>query len=130
MSSNTCLGMLIAAGMTAGIAGQSCDASGHRTHVSVVDRATAIKAENPDALVVGIDTNGKLTLNQIDLGTIRDPRVLNEKLEAVFEERRRSSIDQTEILIELSGQVEFDDVTALIASIRPLRPTRIKVMTK
>ena len=130
MPSNKYLGMLIAAGVTAGIVCQSCEAGGHPTQVNVIDRAIARRPDDPLALVVGVDTTGKLTLNQIEIGTIADPTVLNENLEAIFEDRRRSAIDQTEILIELTGQVAFDDVSALIASIRLLRPSRITLTTK
>ena len=131
MQGNRYLGMLITVCLTpGGMILQACDTDEQPTQVSIIDRATAVFPYNPEALIVGVDATGKLTLNRIEIGTIADPKVLTEKLEPVFKDRRRSSLGETEILIELTGQVSFDDVSALIASIRPLRPSRIIVMTR
>ena len=130
MPGNRYLRMLMAAGVTAGLACQSCETGGHLTEVSVVDRAAAKAADDPLALVVGVDPSGRLTLNQIEVGTTTDTAVLSGKLQAIFEDRRRLSIDATEIRVELAGEVAFDEVSALIASIKLLQPSRITVMTK
>ena len=130
MPSNRRLRLAVAASLAAGIGFPACDGNGQATQVVMIDRASAKPAADALALVVGVDKSGKLTLNQIEIGTIADPTILSEKLKAIFEDRRRSSIEETEIVIELTGNVAFDDVGRLIASIRPLRPSRISVMTK
>lgn len=130
MPSNRFLELLTAFAVTTGIVCQGCAAGGHSTEVKVIDHATARPADDPLDLVVGIDTTGKLTLNEIEIGTLADLAVLNKKIEAIFEDRRRASIDETEISIEITGPVAFDDVNTLIGSLRSLRPSRITVLTR
>src|SRR5688500_14532685 len=115
---------------SSGTALHSCKTVARDSHVDFVDRVSADKAEAPLALIVGIDGSGKLTLNQIGTGTISEPSVLVEKLTAILVDRKRSSIYQDEVLIELGGSVAYEDIDALIAVLKQLQPTRITIVTR
>lgn len=130
MSSNRYLVVTIVIGTMVAIGCQACHGDGPTPQIHVIDRSRAGQPDNPLKLIVGVDANGKLTLNEIEVGTIEHPDVLNEKLEAIFEDRRRFLIEESEIRIELTGQVAFDDVSTLISTIREVRPSRITVTTR
>ena len=109
---------------------QGCGGAANAPYVSFVDQESVREAKDPLDLVISIDAEGRLTLNQIETGTIGDPGELTEKLRTIFEDRRRSSINEAEVLIEMAGTVAFDDIDALITSLRPLGPSRITVVNR
>ena len=119
--------------MTLGLAStlvSGCGSAGRQPDITFADRAIAAPLDDPLSLVVSIDSDGRLTLNRIETGTIYAPATLNEKLKSIFEDRRRSSIDKNDLVVETVGPVSFDDVDRLVRSLETLGPSRITVITK
>jgi len=124
------LGPLIVTIAAASTVLQSCGSAGPEPDIRFVDQAPDSHVVDPLALVVSIDAGGKLTLNQIETGTIANPAVLNEKLRTIIDDRRRSSVYENEVLIEMVGTIAYEDIDALISSLKPLELSRITVAAR
>jgi hypothetical protein len=99
--------------------------------VEFVDRHTVFeleKKQNPLLLVVEIGENGKLSLNKIETGTVSDPSVLSEKIEAIFKDREKAGIAEKEIFIELQGTIRGADLENLIKSLAAAKAAPIRVI--
>lgn len=99
--------------------------------VDYVDRNTVFSSEkraNPLTLVVEIGTNGRLSLNKIETGTIADPTELAERLKAVFEDREKASIGEREVIVDIKAEVERRDFERLIESLKKARAAPIRVI--
>src|SRR5688572_27945925 len=124
------LGPLIVTIAAASTVLQSCGSAGPEPDIRFVDQAPDSHVVDPLALVASIDAGGKLTLNQIETGTIANPAVLNEKLRSIIDDRRRSSVYENEVLIEMVGTIAYEDIDALISSLKPLELSRITVAAR
>ena len=81
-------------------------------------------------LVVEINSHGDLTLNRIETGTVADPALLAERLRAIFEDRRKASIGEREVLIEMEGSIRREDLDRLISTLAKAHVSAIKVTRK
>ena len=109
---------------------QSCGSVGREPDIKFASRTPGPNVVDRSGLVVSINSDGKLALNTIETGTIADPAVLSEKLRAVIDDRRRSSVHENEVLIEMVGPVPYEDIEALIMSLKPLQLSRITVVAR
>lgn len=82
----------------------------------------------PLRLVVEIDENGRLSLNKIETGTIGDLTVLNEKLQAVFDDREKAGIGEREVVIDPQGSVKNEDVEKLIENLAAAKAAPIRII--
>ena len=109
-----------------------CRSSPKIVRVDLIDRTDVTapgKKPNPRLLVVGLDENGRLSLNKIDTGTISDFAVLNEKLRVVFDDREKAGNGEREVVVDPQTDVKNDDLEKLIenlaaAGAAPLRIIR------
>ena len=86
------------------------------------------KKSDPFRLVVGINENGGLRLNGIEVGTIAEPDVLYEKIKSVFDDRARNGISEKEILIQQTGAVKSEDLDRLIETLAKLKASPIRII--
>ena len=99
--------------------------------VDLIDRNTSsIVSEKPKSLrlVVEIDENGRLSLNKIETGTVRDLNGLNGKLEAIFEDRQKAGISEREVVIDPQSDVKNEDLEKLIESLAAAKAAPIRVI--
>jgi biopolymer transport protein ExbD len=99
--------------------------------VDFVDRNAVFafgKKPNPLMLIVGVDENGKLSLNKIETGTIDDTALLSEKLKAIFEDREKTSIEEREVVVDPQGKVKNEDVEKLIENLADVKASPIRVV--
>ncbi len=99
--------------------------------VDFVDRNAVFafgKKPNPLMLIVGVDENGKLSLNKIETGTIDDTALLSEKLKAIFEDREKTSIKEREVVVDPQGKVKNEDVEKLIENLADVKASPIRVV--
>ena len=108
-----------------------CQSRAKNYTVDFVDRnhvfAPGRKAK-PLMLVVEIDAGGKLSLNRIETGTIADISVLSEKLEAIFEDREKTFIEEKEVVIDPCGKIKSEDVEKLIETLAEAKASPIRVI--
>lgn len=108
-----------------------CQSSPKIVRVDLIDRnseSVPDKKPNPLLLVVGIDENGRLSLNKIETGTISDPAVLNEKLQIIFNDREKAGISDREIVIDPQGSIKNEDLEKLIQSLAGAKAAPIRVI--
>lgn len=99
--------------------------------INFVDRNAVFasdKKTKPLMLVVEIDEDGKLRLNRIETGTIADVSVLAEKLEAIFEDREKTFIEEKEVVIDPRGKIKNADVEKLIESLAQAKASPIRLI--
>lgn len=130
MRSEIYFALLTAVGLALFTVFHGCGGANHKADISFLGRDAVSTVENPLALVVSIDAGGKLMLNQIETGTVDDPALLVGKLRAIFEDRRRSSGYDNEVMVEMVGTIPYEDLDTLITSLKPLQLSRINVKTR
>jgi hypothetical protein len=72
----------------------------------------------PLRLVIGINENGKLTLNKIEAGTLSDTSFLSAKLQAIFNDRKKAAISAREVIILPEYKIENEELKKLIEAVR------------
>jgi hypothetical protein len=111
------LGAICATGLTL----SGCTHSAGSYPVHFVDRS-AVFSENeepsPLRLVIEISENGKLTLNKIEAGTLRDTTFLSEKLKTIFTDRQKAAISAREVIILPGDRIEIEELEKLIEDLR------------
>ena len=107
-----------------------CQDSTRILEVEVVDRkdVTPLNNPNPLLLVVEIDDYGQLYLNKIETGRIDDVTELSEKLGAVFDDRKKTGIEETEVIIDANARVKSSDLEKLFKSLADLKASPIRVI--
>ena len=78
--------------------------------------------------MVEITSDGKLSLNKIETGTIDDTAVLAEKLKSVFDDREKTSISEREVVIDRKGSVERKDLEKVIENLAGVKASPIRVL--
>ena len=99
--------------------------------VDVIDREVAISLDkriDPLILVVEITADGKLSLNKIETGTIRDITVLSAALDVVFEDRRAAGISAREVVINPNGEVNGKHLERLIEALTKAKASPIRLI--
>lgn len=79
-------------------------------------------------LVVEIDENGRLSLNKIETGTIRDLTSLTEKLKIIFDDREKAGIGEREIVIDPQGSVKNADLEKLIEGLAGVKAAPVLII--
>jgi hypothetical protein len=107
-----------------------CENSPKIVRVDLIDQKPAAlnKKPNPLLLVIGIDRNGRLSLNKIETGTTADLTVLTGKLKIIFDDREKAGVKGKEIIIDPQGSVKNDDLEKLIESLVDLKAAPIRVI--
>lgn len=108
-----------------------CQDSAKNIQIDFVDRDAVFalgKTPNQLTLVVEIREDGKLSLNKIETGTIDDPRLLSETLEAIFADREKSGLVEREVVIEPKGGIKNRDLEKLIESLAEVKASPIRVI--
>jgi biopolymer transport protein ExbD len=108
-----------------------CQDSAKNLRVDFVDRNTVFafnQKPNPLMLIVELTENGKLSLNKIETGTIKDPTLLAEKLKVIFDDRENSLIGEREVVIDPQGKVKNEDLEKLIESLAEAKASPIRVI--
>ena len=100
------------------------------SQVTFGEQAGVIRERRPLDLVVEIDGQGRLSLNKIETGTVKDMSILKEKLHAVLADRDRWSIPERDVVIEVEGSIDHSDLDALIGSLKNTGISQITVLTK
>jgi len=101
----------------------ACGSPAESSSVVFVDESDALSRDsagrlaNPLILAVAINSEGQLSLNGIETGTIDDTTILSEKLRTVFEDREKASIDERGVFVEMNGVVKHADVERLIETL-------------
>lgn len=99
--------------------------------VDLIDRKTfSMTGEKtkPLRLVVEIDENGRLRLNKIGTGTIRDVTGLRGKLQVVFDDREKAGIREREVVIDPQGNVKSADLEKLIENLAAANAAPLRVI--
>lgn len=108
-----------------------CQGSAKNYPVDFVDRSAVFAPDQKPApllLVVGIDENGKLSLNKIKTGTIADTTNLCEKIRAIFDDREKTGFVEKEVVIDPHGEVEDEDLEKLIKSLAEAKAAPIRLI--
>ena len=108
-----------------------CRNSPKIVRVELIDRNAFSKLnENPDPLllVVGIEENGRLSLNKIETGELSDPTILNGKLQIIFDDREKAGISEREVIIDPQGNVKNEDLEKLIESMTGAKAEPIRII--
>ena len=104
--------------------------------VVFVDGSDAFPADvrdlsvNPLILVVEINSDGKLSLNRIETGTIDDTTILSEKLRVIFEDREKALVEERGVFVEMNGVVKHEDFEKLVEALRHAEAATIRVIKK
>ena len=108
-----------------------CKSSATSHSVEVVDRTAAFSQgilPRPLMLIVEIDEGGRLRLNKIETGTIRDMSLLAGKLEVIFTDREKAGINEREVLIDPKINVETERYEELIRVLADAKASPIRVI--
>ena len=86
---------------------------------------TRLVKPNPLTLVAGLDKDGKLKLNNDDMGTVSDPKRLQDKLREIFKDRENNGVfrdgtNETEktVFLKASGSSKYGDFIKLVESVK------------
>jgi len=105
----------------------ACGKVPNNSSVTLVDEGEVWHA-NPLMLVVEINTQGNLRLNRIETGGVDDTNILAERLKTVFKDRESSSISEREVLVEMDGAVDRDDLEKVIEALESVKASPIRVI--
>ena len=122
---------LLVSAITIGFALSGCRDSPRIVRVDLIDRAAvAAPGQKPDPrlLVVGIDENGRLSLNRIETGTVADFAELNEKLRVVFDDREKAGSGERGVVVDPQGNVKNEELEKLIENLANVKAMPIRVI--
>ncbi|MEZ5426856.1 MAG: hypothetical protein R2747_11355 [Pyrinomonadaceae bacterium] len=97
-----------------------CRDSTKNYRVDLVNRNSVFppdRSPDPLLLVIRVEKEGRLSLNKIETGTTADPSLLSEKLEAIFLDRQRAGVSQTEVIIEIKTEIKKEQLDGLIQTL-------------
>lgn len=82
-------------------------------------------------LVVTMFKDGKLTLNNQEMGNIKDSSKLENELKSIFEERKKHGLYEkgNVVYIKAKNDSKYQDVVKLIDSVKKSDPKDIKIVT-
>ncbi len=132
IESGKAAGILLAMIALAGSAiAPACERWQRNRNVIFVDRSEVFREGEPverQMLVVGISEDRKLTLNKFEIGTIAEINVLAEKLNAVFDDRRRGGANEREVIVEMKGPVRSEDLDKLVEVLESIDAVPIRIV--
>ena len=90
----------------------------------LVDKPVPLRP-NPLILVAALDKDGKLKLNNDDMGPVSDPKRLQDKLREIFKDRENNGVfrdgtNETEktVFLKASGSSKYGDFIKLVEAVK------------
>lgn len=83
---------------------------------------------DPLMLVVKVAENGKMSLNNLDKGTINDPTLLSQQIKTIFEDREKSGVAEKEIVIQPKSKIKDDDLEKLVDALAAVKASPIRII--
>ena len=113
------------------ILASACESTPENRNVFFVDRSVVFPDGEPvegQMLVVGINKDRMLSLNKFEIGRITEASLLAEKLNAVFDDRRRAGVNEREVIVEMNGAVGSQDLKKLVEMLESIEAGPIRIV--